>query len=441
MGFLFSTLQLLAALTILVFIHELGHFLAAKAFNMRVDKFYIFFDAWGKKLFSKTKGETEYGIGWLPLGGYVKIHGMIDESMDKDSIGKEPAENEFRSKPAWQRLVVMLGGIVFNVILGLIIFTMIYKVYEKSYLPNEALTNGIYAHELAVEQGLKTGDKIISVNGNKVERFKDAMGITARIGSIMEVERNGQEVIVEIKDIPFDRMGEPFIEPRNQDVHVAAVIPGLNAEKAGMRAGDQIVSIDGQKINTFGQFQTVLAKKGNSNINVGVMRNTELVNLRADVTEDGKLGFQANSDYSKYYDFKPYSIGKAMKYSMQDGWETVYTNWKGFGRIAQGKESLRKNIKSPLGMIELFPSTWNGYAFWKLTGVISFILAFMNLLPIPALDGGHATFLLWEMITRRKPSDNFLMKAQVAGMIFLLAFMVFAFGNDIVNLVSKYFGG
>ena len=441
MGFLFSTLQLLAALTILVFIHELGHFLAAKAFNMRVDKFYIFFDAWGKKLFSKTKGETEYGIGWLPLGGYVKIHGMIDESMDKDSIGKEPADNEFRSKPAWQRLVVMLGGIVFNIILGLIIFTMIYKVYEKSYLPNEALTNGIYAHELAREQGLQTGDKIISVNGKKIERFKDAMGITARIGSIMEVERNGKDVIVEIKDIPFDRMGEPFIEPRNQDVNVAAVLPGMNAEKAGMQAGDQIVSVDGQKISTFGQFQTLLTKKGNSNINVGVMRDEQLVNLSADVTEDGKLGFQASSDYSNYYEFKPYTIGKAMKYSLADGWETVYTNWKGFGRIAQGKESLRKNIKSPLGMIELFPSTWNGYAFWKLTGVISFILAFMNLLPIPALDGGHATFLIWEMVTRRKPSDNFLMKAQVAGMIFLLAFMVFAFGNDIVNLVSKYFGG
>jgi len=441
MEFLFSTLQLLAALTILVFIHELGHFLAAKAFGMRVDKFFIFFDAWGKKLWSTTKGGTEYGIGWLPLGGYVKIYGMIDESLDKEQMNVEPGPNEFRSKPAWQRLVVMLAGIVFNVILGLIIFTMIYKVYETEYLPNEAVTTGVYAHELAREQGFETGDKIIAVNDKPIKRFRDTDGITTLIGSVVDIERNGQTQKVVVKDIPFEDFRKPFFSPNiKHTVKVEEVVDTLNAAKAGILVGDIIESVNGEEVFNFGYLTTMLSKHKGDNVNIALLRNEKPINITAAVNEEGRLGILSSeiANYRDFYEFKTYSLGEAFRYSMADGWETIYTNLKGFGRMARGEESVRKNVKSPIGMISFFPSEWNGRIFWKLTGLISFVLAFMNLLPIPALDGGHAIFLLWEMVTRRKPSESFMMKAQVAGMVLLLAFMVFALGNDIFNLV---FGG
>lgn len=441
MDFLFSTVQLLASLTILVFIHELGHFLAAKAFGMRVDKFFIFFDAWGKKIWSKTRGETEYGIGWLPLGGYVKIHGMIDESMDKEHMDKEPAPNEFRSKPAWQRLVVMLAGIVFNLVLGVLIFTMIYKVYEKNYLPNDALTDGLYAHELAIEQGFQTGDKILTVNGKEVKRYRDAVGLTTKIGSIVEVERNGATKVVEVKDIPFEDFRRPFLSPNaKQAVSISEVNAGSNAELAGLQPGDVFKSIAGKEVFNFPQLSELLENNKGKELILNISRNEKLAQVTATVNDEGILGFiPVIESLDKKYNFATYNIMEAVVYSMADGWETIYLNIKGIGRMAQGKESVRENIKSPIGMITLFPSIWDGRIFWKLTGLISFILAFMNLLPIPALDGGHATFLLWEMITRKKPSENFLMKAQVVGMIFLLTFMALALGNDIFNLVSGLF--
>lgn len=440
MDFLFSTLQLLAALTILVFIHELGHFLAAKAFGMRVDKFFIFFDAWGKKLWSTTKGGTEYGIGWLPLGGYVKIYGMIDESLDKEQMNTEPGPDEFRSKPAWQRLVVMLAGIVFNVVLGLIIFTMTYKVYVKDYLPNEAVTTGVYAHEMAREQGFETGDKIIAVNDRPIKRFNDADGITTLIGSVVEIERNGEIQKVVVKDIPFKDFRRPFFSPNVKSaVAVEEVVEDLSAAKAGVLEGDVFNAINGTEIFNFAHLTELLNKNKGAEVNIALKRNQQLQNITASVSDDGTLGFITPiKNYRDIYKFRAYSFVEAFKYSIADGWETIYTNIKGFGRMARGEESVRKNVKSPIGMITFFPSEWNGYIFWKLTGLISFVLAFMNLLPIPALDGGHAVFLLWEMVTRRKPSESFMMKAQVAGMVLLLAFMAFALGNDIFNII---FGG
>jgi len=445
MDFLFSTLQLLASLTILVFIHELGHFLAAKAFGMRVDKFYIFFDAWGKKLWSTTKGETEYGLGWLPLGGYVKIHGMIDESMDKEHIGKEPLPNEFRSKPAWQRLVVMSGGIVFNIILGVILLTAVFKIYVKEYLPNEAITTGIYAHALAKEQGFETGDKIIAVNGKPVKRFNDAGGITTMIGSEVEVERGGQTQKVVVKDIPFEEFRRPFFSPnKKQIVSVEEVFEGKNADEAGILAGDVFKTVNNNAIFNFSHFKELLLENKDTTVNIVVERvferNEQQIPITAKVTEEGLLGFigRPTPNYADVYELAPYSLGEALRYSVADGWETVYTNFKGIGRMTKGEESFRDNVMSPIGMIKLFPSDWDGYRFWRLTAVISFILAFMNLLPIPALDGGHATFLLWEMVTRRKPSEGFLMKAQVVGMVLLLALMIFVMGNDIYKLI---FGG
>jgi len=428
MDFLFST-------------HELGHFLAAKAFGMRVDKFYIFFDAWGKKIWNKTIGATEYGIGWLPLGGYVKIYGMIDESLDKEQMNVEPGPDEFRSKPAWQRLVVMLAGVVFNVILGVMIFTMIYKTYEKDYLPNDALTNGVYAHQLALDQGFKTGDKILTVNGKEVKRYRDAVGLTTKIGSIVEIERNGSSQIVEVKDIPFEDFGKPFLSPNaKRAVSINEVLEDSNAKLAGLQSGDVFKRINGTEIFNFAHLSEILDKNKGKEITINITRNEKPAQILATVTDEGMLGFAPIIEgLEKQYTFVNYNLIEAVQYSMADGWETIYANVKGIGRMVEGKESVRDNIKSPIGMITLFPSTWDGRIFWRLTGLISFILAFMNLLPIPALDGGHAIFLLWEMITRKKPSENFLMKAQVVGMIFLLTFMALALGNDIFNLVSGIF--
>jgi len=434
-GTLVMTTQLILGLSLLVFVHELGHFLAAKMFGMRVHKFYIFFDAWGKKLWSTTKKGTEYGIGWLPLGGYVKIYGMIDESMDKEAIAAEPQANEFRSKPAWQRLIVMLGGIIFNIILGVIIFTFVYKTYVKDYLPSSEVKE-IYAHKLAQEQGLKTGDKILTVNGKNLKRWRDVAGPSTMIGSVLEIERNGQKQNVIIKDIPFKRFGEGFIEPKFMDVSISEFSEEvLNAKNAGFEKGDVIKKINGEKIFNFYGIVDVLDKNKSKNVTVEVERENVRKNLDVAVNKDGIIGFRPNFSFDKYYKSKKYSITDALIFSMKDGWEAIYTNWKGFGRIARGEESFRKNIKSPIGMISFFPSTWDPARFWRLTGLISFILAFMNLLPIPALDGGHATFLLYEMITRRKPSEKFLMQAQMVGMVILLGFMVFAFGNDIYNLI------
>jgi len=422
MDFLFSTLQLLAALTILVFIHELGHFLAA--------------------MWSTTRGGTEYGIGWLPLGGYVKIHGMIDESMDKEHIGKEPGPNEFRSKPAWQRLVVMLGGIVFNIILGIILLTAVFKIYVKEYLPNKAVTTGIYAHALAKEQGFETGDKIVAVNGKAVKRFNDAGGITTMIGSEVDVERGGQMQKVVVKDIPFEEFRRPFFSPnKEQVVTVEEVFEDKNAAKAGILTGDIFKSVNNIPIFNFPHFKELVLENRDTTVNIVVNRGEQQqLTITAKVNEDGLLGFigKPTPAYNDVYELEPYNLGEALRYSVADGWETVYTNVKGIGRMTKGEESFRDNVMSPIGMIALFPADWDGYRFWRLTAIISFILAFMNLLPIPALDGGHATFLLWEMVTRRKPSEGFLMKAQVVGMVLLLALMVFVMGNDLYKLI---FGG
>jgi len=443
MGILIMAAQLIASLSILVFIHELGHFLAAKAFGMRVDKFFIFFDAWGSKLWSKKIGETEYGIGWLPLGGYVKIAGMIDESMDKEQMAKEPEEWEFRSKPAWQRFIVMIGGIVMNVILGVIVFAACLSHYEKDYIPVAEMDKGIYAFQLGEELGFKTGDKIISINGEEPIRFKDIQSPKIYFGAEIDVERDGKRTKIEVTDTLFKKLekerGASIIEPFNHQVKVARVIDDGHAKEAGLEVKDIIVAVNGTKVRNYGDLTNTLEANKNGSVSLTVERDGKNLNLTSKVSEEGKLGFNPYFDAKAVNTTKTYSFGETIKYGSKEGWDMVAMNAVAIGKMFTGDVNPIDSVQSPIGIARVFGDVWIWEKFWKLTGLLSFILAFMNILPIPALDGGHMMFLTFEMLTGRSLSDNFLEKAQMVGMMILLPLMLFAIGKDIwVGVMSLF---
>lgn len=431
--------QLILGLSLLVFVHELGHFLAAKAFGMRVNKFYIFFDAWNKKIWSKTIGDTEYGIGWLPLGGYVQIAGMIDETQDSESLSEEPEPWEFRSKPAWQRFIVMIGGIVMNVITGLIIFTFYLHSLEKEYLPmTEVNKDGIYASQLAQEIGLQTGDKIVSVNGQFPERFKDAYAMGVLLGGTVTVDRNGNQQDVVVPDDFFQRFinsNRAFIEPMYQQIYVETIFGDSNAEKAGLQEGDQIKQINGKSVDRVNQLSEFLLENKGQTIGLQVQRNSQAIRLTAQVDTAGRLGFAFRPEMN--YENSPYTWGKAMKYGYKEGYDLIASQIAAFGLMFTGKLDPRESVASPIGIARVYGGTWDWARFWRITGLLSFVLAFMNILPIPALDGGHMVFLSIEMITGRKFSDSFLEKAQIVGFLLLMCLIVFALGNDIYKLIFQ----
>jgi len=428
--------QLIMGLSLLVILHEFGHYIAARAFGIRVEKFYLFFDAWGIKLFKFKKGDTEYGIGWLPLGGYVKISGMIDESMDKEAM-KQPAQPwEFRSKPAWQRLIVMVGGVVMNIIVGLIIFTAMNLSYTKEYIPTKEVNKtGIYAFENGRVIGFKTGDKIIAVNGKKIKRLSDAVSIDALFGSKITVERNGQEVTFEIPDTTyrlFKQKGVQIIGPYNYDFIIDSVLAKSNAEKAGFKKGDKFITVGDKEVNSFGLFTELLADNAGKKVDFKIQRDNELLTLNAQVDSFGKLGFAPSQPT---YNMAEYSFGEAVKYGTAEAFETIVVNAKGVAKIFEGKEKVQESLQGPIGMAKIYGGTWGDwYRFWRITGLISMILAVMNILPIPALDGGHVIFLTIEAVTGKKFSDKFMENAQMVGMIMLLSLMVFVIGNDIYKL-------
>jgi len=423
--------QLILALSIIVGLHEFGHFIAARAFGIRVEKFYLFFDAWGIKLFSFKKGDTEYGIGWLPLGGYVKIAGMIDESMDKEAM-KEPAKpDEFRAKPAWQRLIVMLGGVIVNFFLGVIILAFITLHYDKQYLPVDEVDNGIYAYSLAQEVGFETGDKILAVNGEKIDRFSDVLSQSNLMGAKVTVLRNGQEMNVIIPDTFYknytSKIKPLFITADNFNFSVDSVLAKSAAEKGGIKKGDIILAVDSQTINSFGDFRKSVRGRKGETITVSLLRDQDSLDLSIQVDSFGLVGITPISPYK----FKEYSLGEGFKYGWNDGVSILSANVKGFGKIFSGKENAAESLQGPIGMATFFGAEWKWHRFWYLTAMISLILAFMNLLPIPALDGGHVMFLIFEIVARKPLSDKFQERAQMAGMAILLSLMVFVILNDI----------
>jgi regulator of sigma E protease len=427
--------QLILGLSIIVALHELGHYLAARAFGIRVEKFYLFFDAWGFKLFSIRRGDTEYGIGWLPLGGYVKIAGMIDESLDTSQLKQEPQPWEFRSKPAWQRLIVMVAGVVVNAILGVIIFSFVLLNYNKSYLPNDEITEGVYAYEMGRELGFKTGDRIVSVNGKGVERFMDVLSTRVFFGSEIVVERDGKQTGITVPDDFYrtvSRSGRmKVIDADNHAFSIDSVLPGRGAEKAGLMAGDTVVSLNGLAVPTWGSFtETIGNSKGDTLVAV-VSRNGATMSLPLYVDSTGIVGVFSSP---KPHEMRHYTLGSALKYGIKDAVDLLTANIKGLGKIFAGKEKATDSLQGPIGIARIYGGEWLWSKFWFITGLISIILAFMNILPIPALDGGHVIFLTIEAVTGRKFSDKFMEKAQIAGMVILLALMVFVVGNDIFKL-------
>jgi regulator of sigma E protease len=429
--------QLILGLSILVTLHELGHFLAARMFGIKVEKFYLFFDAWGIRLFRFKKGDCEYGIGWLPLGGYVKIAGMVDESLDKEAMALPPQPWEFRSKPAWQRLIVMVAGVVMNVILGIAIFSFSLLHYKQEYLPNAEVKNGIYVYKLGEEIGLKNGDKITAIDGKNFERFDDVLSTRVLFGATLTVQRNGQLLEVVVPDNFYRRVNESgrwnFIGTGPLVYKVGTVTEDGTAVKAGIKEDDEIVAINGKSIATGDFISKELSANKSRTVSLSVERNKQPLELTVNVSDKGTIGigYEPTARISPAYKMQSYTLSSAFVFGTSDAVETLVSNAKGFKKLFKGEEKFNESVQGPIGIAQLYGGEWNWARFWVLTGLLSMVLAFMNILPIPALDGGHVVFLLIESVTRRKFSDAFMEKTQVVGMVLLLTLMVFVLGNDI----------
>lgn len=429
--------QLILGLSILVGLHELGHLLTAKMFGMRVEKYFIGFPP---KIWSITRGETEYGIGAVPLGGFVKISGMIDESMDTDQMSREPEPWEFRSKPAWQRLIVMLGGIIVNVVVGVVIFISIaYQNGDRFLSREEVNKHGIVAGELAESIGLKTGDKILEVNGSSFTNFSDAVGsdVFLASNSYYTIERNGQRMDLDIPNNFIEKLSDPeqrgsFMRPA-EPFEIGELVPGLPAEQAGLNVGDRITAVGEQPIVYYHELQAALEKNKNQAVTLTVQRGDQTLTLPAKTTEEGKLGFYPKSLLN--FTVVDYTLAQAAVVGTKDAFGVVYNNIKGFGKIFKGEVSASKALSGPIGIARMFGGVWDWGRFWFLTGLLSMVLAFMNALPIPALDGGHSVILLYEMVSGNKPSDRFLEGAQKVGMVILLGLMAFAIFNDVWKVI------
>ncbi len=426
--------QLILGLAILVTLHELGHYLAARAFGIRVEKFYLFFDAWGFKFFSFKKGDTEYGIGWLPLGGYVKIAGMIDESMDKEAMKQPPQPWEFRSKPAWQRLIVMVGGVTMNVILGIAIYSFSLLHYEQKYLSNEAVSDGIYAFELGKKIGLETGDKIVAVNGKPAKRFEDALSGRVIFGSTLTVNRKGKLVDVIVPDDFYRQVSQAgrgnFISTYQWNLLVDSVFSGSPAEMAGLKKGDRIVAINNLHLFSPQEFKNQIIENKNKSISLALFRGKDSLTIQPIVSDSGTIGIIHGVAFGDY-PLTNYSLGSAIQFGTSDALDAIVTNLKGLKRIFTGHEKASDSLQGPIGIATIYGGIWDWRRFWLITGLLSMVLAFMNILPIPALDGGHMIFLSIESITRKKFSDKFMERAQIVGMVILLALMAYTIGNDI----------
>ena len=432
--------QILFILSVLVILHEFGHYITAKMFKVRVEKFYLFMDA-GFSLVKKKIGETEWGIGWLPLGGYVKLSGMIDESMDTEQMNAEAQPWEFRSKPAWQRLIIMLGGIIVNVILAWLIFTIMYATVGQKFIATEKIQeNGLAFGEVGQKAGFRNGDKILSVDGKHQPSF-NRMTLDVLLGDKVEVERNGAKVDViltdEMKGEIISKEGKEFVGPRTTNIKIDSVVPNSNAMKAGLKAGDNIVEVNNSKIVFFDELRDALARFKNDSVVLSVNRNNQILTIKALVTKEGTLGFVPNTRLLKddYEVNNQLSIGQAVPAAVKESWSLLVYNVKQFKLILRPKTEAYKHVQSPIGIARRLPDTWDWEFIWNFTALFSIGLAFMNLLPIPGLDGGHALFTIVEMITGKKLSDKAAGYVQTAGMIILLTLMALTFGKDIYQLV------
>ncbi|MGC3947248.1 MAG: RIP metalloprotease RseP [Chryseolinea sp.] len=452
MDWMIMLAQLLLSLSFLVAVHEMGHLLAAKYFGMRVEQFSIGFPP---KLWSFRKGDTEYAISAIPLGGYVKISGMIDESMDTEAMKLPPQPWEFRSKPAWQRLIVMLGGIVVNVVVGILIFIGLTFFLGDTYILKDEInkSGGFLVGPIGEQIGLKTGDQIVKINGKEFKYLQDIFNMETLLSTngSYTVERDGKQIDIAIPADFIENFSSnksnpgQFLSLRMPPV-VADIEPNSVAQKLNLQKGDKIVEVNGAPIQYKDQIdQQVQAMirdsvSGNSDtLALKVQRGSEELAMKADFRKQKMIGIQVlpSEDFiNRAEERVTYGLVESIPLGTKRAFSMLTANVKAFGRVITGQLSAQKSISGPLGIMKAFGNQWDWARFWTLTGVLSLVLAFMNLLPIPALDGGHVMFLSYEIISRRKPSDKFLETAQKVGMLFLLALMVFIFANDIIKMVT-----
>jgi regulator of sigma E protease len=436
---LIKAAQLILSLSILVILHEFGHYLFARIFNTRVEKFYLFFDPWFS-LFKFKKGDTEYGIGWLPLGGYVKISGMIDESMDKEAMKLPPEPYEFRSKPAWQRLLIMVGGVTMNFIFAIVIYAGVLFFWGEQYLPTENVKYGVVVGETGEKIGFMNGDKILSVDNHPVDNFmKIVPTIVLEKAESVQVERDGQkiDVLISNDDIATLLKSKSVFSLRYPfQFTVRDFAKDSPGKEAGLLKGDKISGVDGQQFTWNDEFQKYMAGQKGKLITLNVLRDNQTVEVPVQLGEEGIIGISNNYSFEDVFEWKTvrYGFFASIPAGISKGVETTKNYLKQFKLFLMPETKAYESLGGFITIGSIFPGAWDWEAFWMMTAFISIILAIMNLLPIPALDGGHVMFLFFEIISGRKPSEKFMEYAQIAGMALLLVLVLFANVNDIFKL-------
>lgn len=430
--------QLLLSLSILVIFHEFGHFITAKLFKTRVEKFYLFFDPWFS-LFKFKRGETEYGMGWLPLGGYVKISGMIDESMDKEQMSQPAQPWEFRSKPSWQRLIIMLGGVTVNVLLAIAIYIGILWMWGEQYLPTSEVKYGIVADSVAKEMGFKDGDKILTVDYEYVEDFYKIPGkIILDNAKTVQVERAGQPFNVVIPEGSVARLlkhqSPGFMIPR-MPFFIGEFMKDAPGEKAGLQKGDRVIGVNDTILPYFDEYAAVLKDFASKDVQIKAIRGNDTIIKTVTLNEDAKIGARP-AGFDQIFNIKEYDYNffTAIPAGFHKTWKQMGNYLKQLKLLFMPDVKAYESVGGFISIGNIFPAEWDWSAFWSLTAFLSIMLAILNVLPIPALDGGHVLFLLYEIITGRKPSDKFLEYAQIVGMVLLFGLLILANGNDIIRL-------
>ncbi|MFY8065647.1 MAG: RIP metalloprotease RseP [Flavobacterium sp.] len=436
--------QFLLSLSILIILHELGHFIPAKLFKTRVEKFYLFFDI-KFSLLKKKIGETEYGIGWLPLGGYVKISGMIDESMDKEQMALPPQPWEFRSKPAWQRLIIMLGGVTVNFILAFIIYIGMTFFYGEKYINNSEVKDGVWVQNTELEKaGIKTGDKLVAIDGKEIVKFEPSVNMDILMAKTVLVNRNGEEKTI---TIPNNFIGKFIDQDKKRLIalRMPFVVGSLQEDSPNkeLKAKDIFVSINGQSARYFDQAEPILSTNKGRQLQAVVLRDQQETAITVTVNKEGKLGValgalkEDNLEKLGYYKFSTETFGffESIPVGIDKGFAQLGNYWRQLKMIFNPSTGAYKGVGGFAAIFNIFPHSWSWEAFWSITALLSIMLGVMNLLPIPALDGGHVMFLLYEMISGKKPSDKFLERAQMVGFVLLISLLLFANGNDIYKAI------
>ncbi|MCL2562109.1 MAG: RIP metalloprotease RseP [Rikenellaceae bacterium] len=430
------------SLSLLILVHELGHFLTARMFGVRVEKFYLFFNPW----FSLAKfriGETEFGIGWLPLGGYCKISGMIDESMDTEQMKEPPKPYEFRSKPAWQRLIIMTGGVIMNVVLAVAIYAGMSYKWGDRYIANDDLRYGYVFSELGHEAGFRDGDRVLLIGERQVGDFLNVPIQIVLDRAPVTVARGDETVVVDIAPDIIARLLKSndeqrgFMIPRTPFV-VAGVMESGGAATGGVMAGDSLVAINGVPMMFFDEFRRAFAEHRGTTAELEVVRKGDYLTLPVEISDEGKIGVEPYS-LIRFFPAQTHQYGLLASVPMgfSKAGSEIRDFWKQLGLIVSPQTEAYKSLGGFITIGSIFPTTWNWRAFWSITAFLSIMLAIINILPIPALDGGHVMFLFWEVVTGRKPSDKFMEYAQITGLILVFALILYANGNDIYRLFTR----